>query len=135
VLREGITRTPGEGELHYSLGLLLAEEKRLPEAVEMLGKAAQLIPARARIHYNRGLALQQLARPREAEAALLQARTLDPDDPEIVHALAMFFVQHKQWTQALSHAEKLVDMAPGQPGVRQLVETIRRQRDAGAASR
>src|SRR3990172_10289960 len=30
VLREGIKRTPNEGELYYSLGLLLAEEKRLP---------------------------------------------------------------------------------------------------------
>ena len=32
VLRAGIDRVPDDGELHYSLGLLLAEEQRLDEA-------------------------------------------------------------------------------------------------------
>jgi predicted CXXCH cytochrome family protein len=135
VLREGIARTPGEGELHYSLGLLLAEDRRLAEAAATLGKAAQLVPARARVHYNLGLALQQLGRAREAEAALLRARALDADDPEIVYALAVLFAQQKQWAPALSHAETLAQMAPGQAGPRQLVENIRRQRDAAAPSR
>jgi tetratricopeptide (TPR) repeat protein len=130
VLREGIKRTPGEGELYYSLGLLLAEEQRLPEATEMLGKAAQLIPGRARVPYNYGLALQQLRRPREAEAALVRAVELDPDDPDIVYAAAMFFFGQKQWRQAQFYAETLVDLAPGQPGPRELVENIRRHLEA-----
>jgi predicted CXXCH cytochrome family protein len=130
VLREGIKRTPGEGELYYSLGLLLAEEKRLPEATEMLGKAAQLVPGRARVRYNYGLALQQLGRPREAEAALGRALELDPVDPEIVYAVATLLAQQKQWKRALPYAEKLVELTPGQPGPRQLVENIRRQLDA-----
>ena len=125
VLREGIRRTPQEGELYYSLGLLLAEEKRLPEAAEMLGKAGKLISGRARVRYNYGLALQQLGRIRDAEAALLSARELDPDDPEIVYALGMLFVGQKQWKQAQTYAERLVALAPGQPGPRQLVERIR----------
>jgi hypothetical protein len=47
----------------------------------------------------------------------------------------MLFVQQKQWAPALAHAETLVNMTPGQAGPRQLVENIRRQRDAAAASR
>src|SRR5207244_8397301 len=41
VLRDGIARVPDEGELHYSLGLLLGEEERLPEAAAALGRAAR----------------------------------------------------------------------------------------------
>src|SRR5205809_6922947 len=45
VLRDGIARVADEGELHYSLGLLLGEEERLPEAAAALGRAADLMPA------------------------------------------------------------------------------------------
>ncbi len=62
VLREGINQAPGEGELYYSLGLLLAEEKRYPEAASNLGRTAKLIPKRPRVHYNHGLTLQHLGR-------------------------------------------------------------------------
>jgi len=36
VKRVRINRAPKEGELYYSLGLLLAEEKRYPEAASNL---------------------------------------------------------------------------------------------------
>jgi hypothetical protein len=41
-----LKRIPGIGELQYSLGLLLAEDKRLAEAVTSLRKAARLLPDR-----------------------------------------------------------------------------------------
>jgi hypothetical protein len=56
VLREGIARTPKEGRLHYSLGLLLAEELHLSEAAAELEKAAELLPDDSRVHYNVSLA-------------------------------------------------------------------------------
>jgi Flp pilus assembly protein TadD len=101
----------------------------------MLGKAAQLVPGRARVRYNYGLALQRLGRVREAEAALLRARDLDPADPEIVYALATLLVQEKQWKRALSYAEELVELTPGQARPRQLVENIRRQLESGRGTR
>ena len=52
VLRDGLEHAPDEGELHYSLGLLLAEDDRLQEAADSLGRAAALVPARARIRFN-----------------------------------------------------------------------------------
>jgi predicted CXXCH cytochrome family protein len=127
ILREGITRTPNEGELYYSLGLLLAEEKRLADAADALGKAARLMPQRARVRYNLALALDRLSRDKEAEAALLQAFQIDPRDPDIVYATAAFYVQRKQWKRALPFAERLVEIVPNEPGPRQLVASIRRQ--------
>ena len=67
----------------------------------------------------------QLGRVREAEAALLKAQDLDPADPEIVYALGMFFTSQQQWKQAQLYAEKLVELTPGQPGPRQLVDRIK----------
>src|SRR5213080_5016610 len=65
--------SPTRGELHYSLGLLLGEEERLPEAAAALGRAADLMPARARVRYNEALALQRLGRRADAEAAFVKA--------------------------------------------------------------
>jgi len=126
VLREGIDRAPEEGELHYSLGLLLAEEKRLSEAESALHRAAALLPGRARVHYNHGLALQQLGRRTEAREALRKARRIDPRDPGIAHALAVFYAQQGQWELALPHARDLVALAPGEPEPEELLRRIER---------
>jgi predicted CXXCH cytochrome family protein len=113
VLRAGLTRTPAEGELHYSLGLvLLGEEQRLSEAADELADAARLLPRRARVLYNYGLALQQLGRRRQAEAALQRAHVLGPADPQIVYALAVFYAQQQQYERALPYARLLTELAP-----------------------
>ncbi len=126
-LREGIERAPRQGDLHYSLGLLLVEEKRLAEAAQELGRAAELLPDRARVRYNDGLTLQQLGRRRGAEQALLQANRLDPTDAEIVYALAVFYIQQQQYRRALRYAERLSVLMPTEPGAQQLLERLRRQ--------
>ena len=127
ILREGIKRTPNEGDLHYSLGLLLAEEKRLGEAADALKTAARLLPQRARVRYNLGLALDRLSRDPEAEAALLQAFQLDPRDPDIVYAIATFYVRHGQLKRALPYAERLVEILPSEAQPRQLLEGIKKR--------
>ena len=45
----GLELTPRNGEAHYSRGLLLAEMRRMPEAVEALAEAARLVPSRPRV--------------------------------------------------------------------------------------
>jgi predicted CXXCH cytochrome family protein len=124
VLTEGLKRVPAIGELQYSLGLLLAEEGRIDEAAAALAKAAGLLPERSRVHYNLGLALQQLGRRPSAEGALLQAQKLDPGDPAICYALAIFYAQGRQQTQALAWAEKVLVLDPANAQARQLVSEL-----------
>jgi len=131
VLYEGIKRTPNEGELYYSLGLLLAEEKRLGDAAEALGDAARLMPQRARVRYNLPLAFDRLSRDRETEAALLQAFELDPRDAGIAYAAASFYMQRRQYARALPFAEQMAAISPEDPRSRQLVASLRRQLEAG----
>ncbi len=124
VLREGIKQAPKEGELYYSLGLLLAEEQRYPEAATNLGKAAELMPTRARVHYNHGLALQRVGRKSGAETALLKAYRLDENDPSVIQALAILYIQGRQWDQAATYAKKLTQLYPNEPGPRRMLEQI-----------
>ena len=124
MLRRGIDHDPDEPELHYSLGLLLAEEGRLDEAVESLAEAA--VPAaRARVHYNYGLALQQAGRIEEAEASLREARRRDDRDPDVVLALARLLMDQQRWSEASEFATALVRLVPGAPGPQRLLNEIR----------
>ncbi|MDC8771424.1 hypothetical protein [Roseateles albus] len=56
----------GSKWLTFSLGLLLAEEKRMPEAASALTRAAKLPPERAKVHYNLGLVHQGLGQRKAA---------------------------------------------------------------------
>lgn len=116
------------GGVHYSLGLLLAEdEQRLAEAAEALQSAATLMPSHPRVHYNLGLARQRLKQPEAAEQALVRACRLAPEEPAFVLALAVFYAQQEQWRKALTCAEQLVRIRPGDPEARQLLEWIRQK--------
>jgi tetratricopeptide (TPR) repeat protein len=125
VLTEGLKRVPTIGELQYSLGLVLAADGRIDEAAAALAKAAKLLPERARVHYNLGLALKQLGRRQPAEAALLRAQKLDTGDPAICYALAIFYAQGLQNSQALRWAEKLLALDPADTRASQLVSELR----------
>ena len=123
-LRQAIELVPHEGELYYSLGLLLAEEQRLDEAVEPLATAVELSPGDARKRYNYGLTLHHLGKRREAEIMYLKAHETAPGDPDIVNALAVFFIQEQRWYRALTYAEKLVQLLPQAPGPQQMVKQL-----------
>lgn len=132
MLREALDRAQAadRGELWYSLGLLLAQTERLAEAVDYLGRAAEALPTRARVRYNYALALQHLGRRAEAESALLDALALDPTAPDIVNAMAVFYMQQGDWDRALPHAEKLVELAPSASEPVQMLRHIRAQLSA-----
>ncbi len=125
VLRDAIALVPNEGELHYSLGLLLAEVGRLEDAANSLMQAAEKMPWRPRVHYNAGLALQRAGRLDEAERFLLESDRLQGDVPEVVHALALYYVELELWTLALPFAERLVELVPDAEWVGELVDEIR----------
>jgi predicted CXXCH cytochrome family protein len=133
-LRQIIELSPKNGEAYYSLGLLLAELKRLNEAADSLAKAAELLPNRTRVRYNYALALQHLGRTAEAEMVMLEVHQIDPRDPAIVRAMAVFYIQQSQWDSALHYAQKLIEMMPGAPGPRKLMQEIQKQLLFGSTS-
>lgn len=125
VLRDGVARLPDQGELQYSLGLLLAEGQRLPEAVQALQQAAKLLPTRPRVQYNLGLALQQSGQTQAAEAALKAAQGLDASEAAYPYALAVLYAQTGQTARALVAAQRLAELRPNDPQVRQMLSRLR----------
>jgi predicted CXXCH cytochrome family protein len=128
-LLAGLSESPAlraqRGELHYSLGLVLAEMGELQAAEAELAAAAERIPERARIGYNRALALQRLGRMQEAKVVLLELESQQPDDAEIQNALAVLYFQLGELDAASRHAERLVELTSQAPAAIALLEQIR----------
>jgi predicted CXXCH cytochrome family protein len=128
--REIIELDPENGEAYYSLGLLLSELNRLDEAVDSLARAVALIPDRARMRYNYSLALRHFGRNEDALSEMLKAHAIDQQDPGIVQAIAIFYIQNQDWVNALPYAEKLVQLVPDEPSPKKMLKQIQRQMSA-----
>jgi tetratricopeptide (TPR) repeat protein len=107
---------------------------KLDEAIESLGRAAELMPDRARVHYNYALSLRHIGRNEDALSEMIKAHEINPSDPGIVQAITIFYIQEKQWEQALPFAEKLVKLAPKAQGPEQMLKQIQQAIKAGKES-
>ena len=112
LLREVVNVQPELYEVQYSLGLLLAEQKKYAEAARHLEIAAAGLPDRARVQYNLGLLLQHLKRDVDAEAALLGALEIEPDNMDYLYALADHYLKRGKLIQARPLAERMIAKHP-----------------------
>ena len=128
---------PELADIHYSLGLLLAEdESRLAEAAESLSAAAKLSPDNPRIHYNLGLAYQRLERPVDAEKGLKRALELSASDPvDCLVALAILYSQQKHVKEVALYADELIRLEPGNPQWKQFRANLLRESEAAGQER
>jgi len=127
LLREVISGHPDFYEIKYSLGLLLAEQGRFKEATAFMGDAAAGLPQRSRIHYNLGLLLQKVRLDTDAETALKKALGVEPNNPEYLYALAVFYLERGHLEQARQMAQKLQSAHPDLPAGQQLLDVINRK--------
>ena len=80
VLRAGLARQPQAAALHHSLGLLQVREKKMPEALASLKRAADLAPAETRFTYVYAVALHEAGYTREALAVVENTLEHAPGD-------------------------------------------------------
>jgi predicted CXXCH cytochrome family protein len=93
VLRQALTMHPPNGDVHHALGLLLVRQKRMPEAVSELAKAAEQSPENARYAYVYGVALDSVGQRDRALAVLEQAHERFTGDRAVLSALLQFSLQ------------------------------------------
>lgn len=128
LLRDVIRQRPDMGDAHYMLGLLIAEQSgNMDGVIKHLARAAERMPERPRVQYNYGLALQRAGRRSAAEEALRRAHRLQPDTPDFLNALAIFYAQEEEWETALDYAERLVQLRPNAARPQRLLQQIRSQ--------
>ena len=127
LLREAIRYQPGWGQAHYSLGLLLAEDRsRLPEATRALEKASAYWTDNPRIFHNLAIAYWQQDKVDPAVASFLRAIELEPDNPEFLQNLLQLLAQRQRWKDALPHARRMVNLMPDNPQAKAFLAQVER---------
>ena len=102
VFRESLRIQPTWGQIHYSLGLLLAENTdRLPEAIRSLERAAGYWPENPRVTYNLGIAYWQSNRVEDAVRSFEQCLQVQPDNPEFRQRVSELLAQNDRWSEAV----------------------------------
>ena len=128
LLRESARIQPTWGQVHYSLGLLLAEDgKRLPEAIRSLERAAWHWPENPRVTHNLAIAYWQSNRIEDAVRSFEQSIRLQPNNPEFLQRISELLAQNDRWSEALPYLRKLVLLVPNEPSVKSFFEEAKRQ--------
>jgi len=117
VLRAGISRNPGAGQLYHALGLALWRQQRREEALAALARAAALVPEDPRVGFVHAVALHDLGRPAEARRALEQVLARHPWDRETRLTLAAYRVQAGDRAGAAALAAELAAINPEDPAL------------------
>lgn len=124
VLREGLARSPQEATLHHVLGLALARQQRLPDAVTELAKASQLAPANQRYRYVHAVALNSSGQTATAIKVLEAAHKDFPQDRDVLIGLVTFNRDLGQLPAAKRWADMLLMLQPNEPGLQQLRNSL-----------
>ena len=126
VLRRGLKELPRAADLHHALGLLLVRKGDKAAALKELALAAKLAPDNARYSYVHAVGLYSAGRQNEALAALRAADTRHPYDLDILGALISMNREAGNAKAALPYARKLVEVLPGDPNAKRLVDELER---------
>jgi tetratricopeptide (TPR) repeat protein len=110
--RATLERNPGAWLADTSLGVILADDHRLPEAVADYEQALRLNPDYALGHYDLGNALAQLGRLPEAIAQYSAALKLQPSSPPTHLNLGNTLYEMGNFPGAIAQYEEAVRLSP-----------------------
>lgn len=99
-------------EVFYTLGVLLADDNRLDEAVGSYQKALALNPKHAATYNNLGLAYFHQGRLPEAEHALREAERLAPHLSETANNLGVLFLRRGEKEKARTQFRRAIELNP-----------------------
>ena len=126
VLRAALPASHDDASLHYALGLSLARQQRMPEALAQLQQAAKLGPGDPRYAYVYGVALHSAGKQAEGIAVLAVAHAKFAGDPEILQALATMERDRGRNAAARDYARELVKLTPDDPQAQVLLREMER---------
>jgi predicted CXXCH cytochrome family protein len=133
VLHEGLRHAAGNPMLRHALGLKLAREHRLPEALRELAAAALAAPANTRFSYVYAVALQSAGRLSDARAVLDRALQHQPEDRELLVAAAEYAREAHAADAEHSFADRALRAYPDDRGLAQWAAGLDDARAAAAA--
>ena len=124
LLLKALAVAPDNGNTLHALGLLETRSEDPARALDYLGRAAALETRGTRHRFVYAIALHDLGEPRKALVELNRLNRLFPSDEQVLLALANYSAELGEWSQARSHADKLVKLAPQNPNYQQLQQSF-----------
>lgn len=127
LLREAIEGVPEAAGPHHALGLLLIRQKDYEEATDFLARAAALEPTNIRYGYVYAVALTSRGKVAKGLEVLSELHEREPENLEVLYALVDTHSRAGHWQRALTYAEKLQVLQPGEPQIEQLIQYLRQR--------
>ena len=104
------------------------------EELDLFARDARLAPDAASVQYRYGMLLYLHRRFDEAEQTLQKANALEPNNPQFLLGLALFYKERNEVKQALQFAEQLLKLRPQDRMYQQIRDEIRALPQAGSGS-
>ena len=124
VLKDAINRSPNDASLEHALGLLMVRQKREPQALEFLGAATRDEPGNTRYAYVYAIALNDLGKTDVAIGTLESSIKAHPYDRDSLIALVNFLEQSGDSAKALTYANRLNELEPGNQQVQLMLKEL-----------
>jgi tetratricopeptide (TPR) repeat protein len=107
-----LKKNPGCWMAHYNLGIVLAEQGHIDQAIDHYQDAVALRPAYAEAHYNLGRLLVEQGRLDDAVAHYEKAVQINPGDPEAQNNLGITLFDTGRVDDAILHYQKALETQP-----------------------
>jgi len=104
------------------------------DELDLFARDARLAPQAAFVQYRYGMLLYLHRRYDEAEQSLRKAHELEPNNPQLLLGLVLFYKERKDARQALPLAEQLCQLRPQDATYRQVLAEIRALSSPGAGA-
>ena len=124
MLPQALAIAPDNAAAHHALGLVLAREHRMPEALAMLAKAAALDPQQSRYAYVYAIALNATGERDKALRVLEDNHLRHQADRETLMALVSLNREAGDNVAARRYAEMLARLARGNPAIARLLTEL-----------
>ncbi len=124
VLKDAINRSSADASLEHALGLLMVRQKREAQALDFLGAAARDEPGNARYAYVYAIALSDAGKTAAAIETLESSIKTHPYDRDSLTALVNFLEGSGDPAKALTYANRLDELEPGNQQVLQMLKEL-----------
>src|SRR6516165_218968 len=106
---------PGSFVAHTSLGMVMAEHNRLPEAISYYTEGIRLWPRNSQARYNLGNALRRQGKTQEAMQQYLAVLRLKPNSADAHNGLGAVLADQGHLAEAIHHYTAALQLEPADP--------------------
>ncbi|MBW1849796.1 MAG: tetratricopeptide repeat protein, partial [Deltaproteobacteria bacterium] len=110
---DSAAKSPGKARPHYNLGMALAEQERMDEAINHFSTALKLKPTFSKVHNSLGSVFMNLGRTDEAIQHFSEVLKLDSQNTLAYYNLGVAFAIQGKISEAVNYYSNAIRIDPG----------------------